>query len=78
MIDLEDPQPVQQIVTAVSERIQPGAQDHILAYPTGGRPLHEVLGKPGPHTHPVAESHNERRGQLGPQPFPQRQPFPAG
>jgi hypothetical protein len=39
MIDLEDPQPVQQIMTAVGEGIQPGAQDHIPAHSAGGRPL---------------------------------------
>ena len=77
MVDLEDPQPIQQIVTAVREGIEPSAQNHVLAHPGGGRPLHDVLGKPGPHTHPAAECRNERRGQLGLQTFAQRQPFPA-
>jgi len=44
VVDLEDPQPVQQIVTPVGEGIQAGAQDHILAHPIGGRLLDDVLG----------------------------------
>jgi hypothetical protein len=78
VVDLEDPQPVQQIVTPVGEGIQAGAQDHILAHPIGGRLLDDVLGEPGPHAHPAAEGDEERVRQLRPQPLPQRRPLAAG
>jgi hypothetical protein len=78
VIDLEDPQPIQQIVTPVGEGIQAGAQDYILTHTVGGRLLNDVLGEPGPHAHPAAEGDEERVRQLRPQPLPQRRPLAAG
>jgi hypothetical protein len=43
MIDLEDPEAVQQITTAVGEGIQAGAQDHVLLDAAGHRLLDQVL-----------------------------------
>jgi hypothetical protein len=78
VVDLEDPQLAQQIVTAVSERIQASAQDHVLAGAARGRLLNDVLSEPGPHAHPAAKGQQVGPGQLGAQPLRKRHPLLAG
>ena len=65
-------------MTAVSERIQPSAQDHVLAGAVGDRLFHDVFCKPGPHAHPTAKGHKVGPGQLGAQPLLKRYPLVTG
>jgi hypothetical protein len=55
VVDLVDAKSVKKVRAPVGKRIKAGAQDHVLAEPFAGRPLHDLLGHPGSHTDPAAE-----------------------
>ena len=72
MDHLEDAKPVEKIRTSIGERIQAGAQDHVLANTVSNGLLHDVLRQLGSNAHPAAEAEQNRGRHLGAEPFDER------
>jgi hypothetical protein len=67
MVHLEHAEPVQQAAAAVRERIEPCAQDHVLANTGVDRVFDRVLDEPPPGCSPTGETVQLLGGQLSPQ-----------